>query len=60
MSTNEAPQTEPQVRYKPALHKGKEVIFIRFEYDRDLNARVRKLVGVQWSHTEKVWYVADK
>lgn len=35
------------------------MIFIRFDYDRDLNARVRKLVGVQWSHTEKAWYVPN-
>ncbi|WP_186741821.1 tyrosine-type recombinase/integrase [Spirosoma utsteinense] len=45
--------------YEPAVHKGDDVIFIRFDYDRDLNARVRKLVGVQWSHTGKAWYVPN-
>ena len=59
MSTNEAPQPKALVRYEPALHKNVSVIFIRFEYDRSLNARIRKLVGVQWSHTEKAWYVPN-
>lgn len=52
-------QVEPSVRYEPALYKGMAVIFIRFEYDRELNARIRKLVGVQWSHTEKAWHVPN-
>ncbi len=34
-------------------------IFIRFEYDRGLIERVKKLVGVQWSQSEKAWYVLD-
>ena len=34
-------------------------IFIRFEYDRALIERVKKLVGVQWSQSEKAWYVLD-
>lgn len=60
MSVNETNnQVEPLVRYEQALHKGKAVIFIRFGYDRDLNARVRKLTGVQWSQSEKAWFVAD-
>ena len=36
------------VKYELANHKGKKVIFIRFEYDAALIARVKKLVGVQW------------
>jgi len=47
------------ITYELATHRGKDVIFIRFEYSRDLNERVRKLVGIQWSRTEKAWYVLN-
>jgi integrase/recombinase XerD len=47
------------VKYELAHHKGKEVIFIRFEYDAALVGRVKKLVGVQWSQSQKSWYVLD-
>jgi integrase/recombinase XerD len=47
------------VKYELANHKGKDVIFIRFDYDTALIARVKKLVGVQWSQSQKAWYVSD-
>ncbi len=47
------------IRYELATHKGVEVIFIRFDYSTELNQRVRKLVGVQWSQSQKSWYVLD-
>jgi integrase/recombinase XerD len=60
MSESETqPDSQTQVRYEPKQHKGNDVIFVRFEYDRDLNARIRKLTGAQWSHTEKAWYVPN-
>ena len=59
MNTNEAAQTELSVGFEPTLHKGTDVIFIRFDYNRDLNAGARQLVRVQWSHSEKAWYVSN-
>jgi site-specific recombinase XerD len=47
------------VEYELANHKGKDVIFIRFNYDAALIARVKKLIGVQWSQSQKAWYVLD-
>ena len=47
------------VKYELATYKGKEVIFIRFEYEAALNERVKKLVGVQWSQSQKAWHVLD-
>jgi integrase/recombinase XerD len=43
------------IKYELGSHKGKEVIFIRFDYDAALIARVKKLVGVQWSQSQKAW-----
>ena len=47
------------VQYELTTYHGKDVIFIRFEYDRALIERVKKLVGVQWCSSEKAWYVLD-
>ena len=47
------------VKYELANHRGKDIILIRFEYDAALIERVKKLVGVQWSQSEKAWYVMD-
>ena len=48
-----------KVIYELANHKGQDVIFIRFEYDLDLVSRVKKLVGVKWSQSQRSWYVLD-
>ena len=47
------------VQYELTTYHGKDVIFIRFEYDRALIERVKKLVGVKWCSSEKAWYVLD-
>lgn len=47
------------VSYELGTHCNKSVIFIRFEYNVDLIERVKKLVGVQWSRSQKAWYVLD-
>ncbi len=47
------------VTYELGSHRGAEVIFIRFEYDKCLVEAVKKLVGVKWSFTQKAWYVTD-
>jgi hypothetical protein len=38
-----------EISYELAIHHGKDVIFIRFERNEELNIRVKKLVGVRWS-----------
>jgi len=47
------------MQYELASYQGKEVIFIRFEYNAALNEEVKKWVGVQWSQSRKAWYVID-
>ncbi len=49
----------PNVSYELGIHCDKAVIFIRFEYNEPLIERVKKLVGVQWSQSQKAWYVLD-
>lgn len=46
-----------RIDYELSDHKGVDVIFIRFEHNAELNARIKKLVGVRWSQSQKAWYV---
>ena len=48
-----------EIKYELANHQGKDVIFIHFEKNLEMNQRVRKLVGVKWSNSKKAWYVLD-
>lgn len=44
---------------EPITHQGAARIALHFEYSKAANERVRKLVGVKWSSTLKVWHVPD-
>jgi integrase/recombinase XerD len=48
-----------EIKYELANHQGKDVIFIHFERNLEMNQRVKKLVGVKWSNSKKAWYVLD-
>lgn len=48
-----------KVSYELDVHEGKNVILIKFPYDKALVERVKKLVGVKWSRSKKAWYVSD-
>jgi integrase/recombinase XerD len=48
-----------KVQFELGTHREQAVIFIRFDRDAELVARVKKLVGVRWSQSSKAWYVTD-
>ena len=48
-----------QVKYEFDIHRGDEVILIKFANNPELNKRVKALIGVKWSQTKKAWYVLD-
>ncbi|MVM40412.1 tyrosine-type recombinase/integrase [Spirosoma sp. HMF3257] len=48
-----------KIIYECTRHNGKDVIFIRFEYNKELNKRVRELSGARWSQSQKAWYIVD-
>jgi len=56
---NVVEEVKTRISYEPAIHRGKAVISVRFGHEKRLNERIRKLVGVRWSATQKAWYVAD-
>lgn len=44
---------------EPIKHTNQARIALHFEYSKEANERVRKLTGVKWSSTLKVWHVPD-
>jgi integrase/recombinase XerD len=57
---NTTPESEqPVFACELAVHDGKDVIFIRFEYNKQRNEQIRKLPGARWSRSLKAWHVPD-
>ena len=50
---------DPKIKFELAEHNGREVIFMLFDYDPDLNRQAKTLQGIKWSKTRKAWYVRD-
>ena len=48
-----------QIIYELGSHLGKAVIFIRFEFNKKIIERVKKIIGVKWSRSNNAWYVLD-
>ena len=44
---------------EPVIHDKEPRIALHFDYSKAANERVRKLTGVKWSKTLKVWHVPD-
>ncbi len=41
-------------------HREKKVIFLSFDYNKELIAEVKKIPGACWSQSKKCWYVMDR
>jgi hypothetical protein len=52
-------EIQNKMAYTPSIRGGKPVILIRFKYDPELIADVKKLPGRQWSQSLKCWHVPD-
>jgi len=44
---------------EPIIHNNQARIALHFDYSKEANVRVRKLTGVKWSMTLKMWHVPD-
>ena len=42
-----------EVKYELDVHEGKNVILIKFPYNKELVERVKKLAGVKWSRSKR-------
>jgi integrase/recombinase XerD len=46
-------------QYQPGMHKGLEVIFIKFPRNAEYIQQVKQLTGVRFTRTHSCWYVTD-
>ena len=47
------------IRQYRLMHRGKERLFLEFEYNTELIALVRQIDGAAWSQTRKAWHIPD-
>ncbi len=59
MPNNPLPPIPQEWQFELAEHHDKPVILIRFPFNSQQQALVRRLTGVKWSNTKKAWYVLD-
>lgn len=45
--------------YQPGTHKGKNVIWVKFEYNPAKISALKAATAARWSQTHKTWYVPD-
>ncbi len=45
---------------KRTIHKGELRLMLTFKYDPDLVKLVKQIEGVQWSNSNKCWYLPDR
>lgn len=46
------------VELKPLQHRKQECIAILFKHDTVMNTLIKKIPGIQWSNSNKCWYIA--
>lgn len=51
--------TDKRFQFQPGEHKGKKVIWIRFERNHELITYLRSQTKARWSASQKAWYVTD-
>ncbi|WP_407522233.1 tyrosine-type recombinase/integrase [Lacibacter sp. MH-610] len=47
----------PQVTYHLITHRGRKRILLKFEHNKEWNARIKKVEDAQWSATHKGWHI---
>ena len=47
--------SKPIITLATSLHKGKDIIFVKFDYNKELINCVKQINGAKWSQTKKSW-----
>ena len=47
---------KPEILLSNEVHKGTDVVALRFLYDRELIKVIKKIDGIRWSQSKKYWY----
>ena len=51
--------SNPKIILNNDIHRGQEIVTLRFDYNQDLIAAVKKLNGAKWSQSKKCWYLVS-
>lgn len=51
--------SDKRFTFKPEIHKGKRIILICFEHEREIVSFLRGIKDIWWSDTHQKWYVYD-
>ena len=57
VSLQESMYTKPKIKLEYSHHRDKEVVLIKFDYDKGLIDEVKKLAGSRWSQTKRCRYI---
>lgn len=49
--------TKPKISLINETHKGKNVVALHFDYNKELIEKVKKINGVKWSQNMRCWYI---
>ncbi len=42
---------------EPGIHNGKDVVFVKFNYDKEIIDKIKTIGGYKWSQSHKYWYL---
>ena len=48
---------KPNITLTIDSHRGKDVVLIKFDYNKELINSVKRIKGARWSQTKKSWYI---
>ena len=48
---------KPEILLSNEVHKGTDVVALRFQYDEKLIPIIKKIRGIKWSQSAKFWYI---
>lgn len=49
-----------KIKLSYAIHRGKDVVIVKFDYDKELIRYVRSIKGATWSQSKKSWYFSKE
>ncbi|WP_297090318.1 site-specific tyrosine recombinase/integron integrase [uncultured Draconibacterium sp.] len=51
--------THPQIILQKGIHHAQQVIFVLFDYNKELKKHLRELTPAMWSKTYNCWYIKE-
>lgn len=49
--------TRPKIKLEKGTHHQQAVVFVRFDYNREIIKRLKQMTSARWSKTNNCWYI---